>query len=117
MNVYLNTELVGKPEKAPNGAIQFEYAKVWIEKGYAISLSLPLSKKAFKGTEVSFYFDNLLPDNEKIRDTIAQKFKAESTSQFDLLYAIGKECVGALSFFDENMTPDFSKKNFSKDSY
>ena len=110
LNVYLHTELVGKLEKAPNGAIQFEYAKEWIEKGYAISLSLPLSKKAFKGAEVSFYFDNLLPDNEKIRDAIAQKFKAESTSQFDLLYAIGRECVGALSFFDENITPDFSKK-------
>ena len=110
LNVYLYSELVGKLEKEPDGAIRFEYSYEWIEKGFAISLSLPLANKIFKGTQASFYFDNLLPDNENILNNIAQKFKAESTRQFDLLNAIGKECVGALSFFDESITPTFAKK-------
>lgn len=110
LNVYLNSELVGKLEKESNGAIQFEYAPEWIEKGFAISLSLPLANRVFKGAEASFYFDNLLPDNENILNAIAQKFKAESIKQFDLLHAIGRECVGALSFFEEGITPEFTKK-------
>lgn len=110
LDVYLNSNLVGKLRKANNGAIEFEYVQDWIEQGFAVSLSLPLANRIFKGSEASFYFDNLLPDNENILNAIAQKFKAESIKQFDLLHAIGKECVGALSFFEEGVVPEFAKK-------
>ena len=110
LNVFLNQEHIGLLIKETNGAIEFRYSEAWIEKGFAISLSLPLADKNFSGDKASFYFDNLLPDSKKILEAIATKFGAESTGQFDLLHAVGRECVGALSFFDEEEDPKFIKK-------
>jgi serine/threonine-protein kinase HipA len=111
LDVYLNEKHVGTLIKQTNGAIEFRYDNQWVEDGFGISLSLPLSDKIFKGDKASFYFDNLLPDNKNILETIARKFGAESIRQFDILHAVGKDCVGALSFFDkEEEVPSFTRK-------
>jgi serine/threonine-protein kinase HipA len=104
LKVYLNNIQVGLLVKQTSGAIEFRYVDEWIKEGFPISLSLPLSEKVFRGDKASFYFDNLLPDNRKILEAIAAKFKAESTRQFDILHTVGKDCVGALSFIDEEET-------------
>ncbi|MGE3609138.1 MAG: HipA domain-containing protein [Bacteriovoracaceae bacterium] len=101
LKVFLNDKEVGQLIKQANGAIEFCYSDKWVEEGYAISLSLPLAERVFRGEKASFYFDNLLSDNKKILELIAKKFQAESTKQFDILHSIGKDCVGALSFYDE----------------
>ncbi|MBC75164.1 MAG: hypothetical protein CME64_04045 [Halobacteriovoraceae bacterium] len=101
LNIFLNTILVGKLTKASNGEISFRYDNDWIVNGFEISRSLPLQEQAYKGEVVSRYFDNLLPDNEEIKALVATKFGAESTRSFDLLTAIGRDCVGALSFLPE----------------
>lgn len=110
LNVFLNSSHIGILTKQSSGAITFRYTDEWVENGYKISLSLPLADKFFSGEKASFYFDNLLPDNKSILEAIARKFGAKSIKQFDLLHKIGKECVGALSFFDEAETPHFTKK-------
>ena len=61
-----------------------------------------MQENEYRGEVVSRYFDNLLPDNDEIKKIIATKFGAESTRSFDLLSAIGRDCVGALSFLPEN---------------
>jgi serine/threonine-protein kinase HipA len=51
---------------------------------------------AYEGAQVYNFFDNLLPDNERIRARIQAKFKISSSHPFDLLSAIGADCVGAI---------------------
>jgi serine/threonine-protein kinase HipA len=111
LHVFLSSHFVGTLSRHPNGAIEFAYSENWINTGFSISLSLPLLKKKFVGEEASFYFDNLLPDNKTILLAIAQKFKTKSEKQFDILQAIGRDCIGALSFYDEPMDKiDFLNK-------
>lgn len=45
---------------------------------------------------VAHYFDNLLPDNPRIRERNARRFKLRAGDAFTLLQAIGRDCVGAV---------------------
>ncbi len=115
LNVYLNGAKVGNLKKDPLGLISFNYSKEWIKEGFAISHSLPIQEQEYKGEIVARYFDNLLPDNDDIKKLVAQKFGAESTRPFDILEAIGRDCVGALSFIGEGIEePPMFEMNYSK---
>ncbi len=70
-----------------------------------MSISLPLRDDHFVGAQVTAVFDNLLPDNEPIRNRVAQRVGAAGTDAFSLLYEIGRDCVGALQFFPEGINP------------
>ncbi len=74
--------------------MSFQYAQGWLDANDAqpVSLSLPLHSKIHEGDQVYNFFDNLLPDSQGIRARIQI-----STSQpFDLLRAIGADCVGTI---------------------
>jgi serine/threonine-protein kinase HipA len=60
-------------------------------------LSLPINFDgvALKGDKVGFFFDNLLPDSQAIRQRVRAHFHTRSGDAFDLLAAIGRDCVGA----------------------
>jgi serine/threonine-protein kinase HipA len=70
-------------------------------------LSLPFNIKndPTKGEKVAHYFEGLLPDSDAIRKRVAARFKTGSTEAFDLLAAIGRDCVGALQLMPEGETP------------
>ena len=88
LSVALNGRLVGVLDRTPNGAISFAYAPEWLEdehRAIPVSLSLPLREHRYTGTDVSAYFDNLLPDNDQIRRKVAEKVGAEGTDVFNLL--------------------------------
>lgn len=51
------------------------------------------------------FFDNLLPDSEAIRLRIASRYRTESAEAFDLLQAIGRDCVGAGQLLGEDEEP------------
>ena len=106
LKVSLNGIKVGELVKGSANEISFSYDESWLEIGFAISRSLPLQEASYKGEIVSRYFDNLLPDNDKIKELVADKFAAESTDSFDLLGVIGLDCVGALSFIPEGQQLD-----------
>jgi serine/threonine-protein kinase HipA len=103
LDVRMNGRLVGFLHKLPSGAMTFQYADEWLEISQArpISLSLPLRALAYKGAQIYNFFDNLLPDNERIRARIQAKFKISSSHPFDLLSAIGADCVGAIQLGPE----------------
>lgn len=105
LDVYLNHVHIGALKRSSSGLIEFSYTNAWLEAGFAISLSLPLQEESFKGEVVTRFFDNLLPDNDEIKKSVATKLGAESTRPFDMLEVIGRECVGALSFHPEGFTP------------
>lgn len=84
------------------GALSFEYDKSWIERkgSRALSQSLPMGA-SLDNQAVEAYFDNLLPDNINIRRNIVSRLGARSTSIFDLLESIGRDCVGSIALSQE----------------
>jgi serine/threonine-protein kinase HipA len=108
LSVLMNGHAVGALKKTSQNKLSFTYTQSWLDTPGArpISLSLPLLNKPFKTHHVQDFFDNLLPDNPKIRSRIQTKFKLKSNHPFDLLAAIGKECTGALQIIS-GRTPVF----------
>lgn len=75
-----------------------------------MSLPFNLQNLPVKGEKVANYFDNLLPDSDAIRRRVAERFRTGSTEPFDLLKAVGRDCVGAAQILDEEETPtDFDR--------
>ena len=112
LNVLLNNRLVGRLERETSGAIQFQYDKSWLERdnNLTVSHSLPLRTTAYRGAPVVAVFENLLPDNERVRLRLAERTGAEGTDAYSLLERIGKDCVGALQFLPDDMTADASSR-------
>lgn len=107
LDIYVGTSCVGTYTRAPSGATAFRYTLDWLasDRAFPISLSMPLSDKAWTGDAASAYFDGLLPDDQKMRETIAAREQADSAGTFDLLASIGRDCVGALRFVREGEDP------------
>lgn len=108
LNVYLNSRLVGRLQRAASGAIDFQYDAKWLswESAIPVSLSLPLREDRFIGDRVVAVFDNLLPDNDGIRRRLAETTGAEGDDAYSLLTTIGRDCVGGLQFLPDGETPE-----------
>lgn len=91
------------------GDVELQYHPSWVEseEGRPLSLSLPftLDNLPIKGDAVRYYFDNLLPDSEPIRQRIQSRYHTKSRDPFDLLFAIGRECVGAVQLLPPDEEP------------
>ena len=70
----LNGRLVGDLDKAPSGAVSFQYDPSWLDWDHAfpISLSLPWTEGPYRGAPVTAVFDNLLPDIEPLRRRVGE---------------------------------------------
>ncbi len=108
---YMNGEKVGKLTRAAGGRLEFSYDKSWLESssGRPLSLSMPLAEQVYADDRVENYFDNLLPDSQPIRNRIQRHFGASSNSGFDLLWHVGRDCVGALQLIPEDQQVDVVK--------
>jgi len=110
LDIWMNGEHVGKWTRS--GSEQsFRYVESYLRDPNArpLSLSLPLGlvSKEIIGPEVASFFDNLLPDNADIRKRIQRRYGLSSSSPFDLLSEIGRDCVGALQILPEgSIVPD-----------
>ena len=100
MNVLLNGRLVGTLRMDHSGAISFVYDPDWLtwQHTLPISLSLPQREQPHVGLPVIAYLENLLPDNQVVRDRIAAKVQADGADAYHLLEKLGRDCVGALQF-------------------
>lgn len=69
------------------GQLSFQYKNEWLTSSLArpISLSLPLQEAPHRGEKTHAYFENLLPDNDAIRQQIVERLGATSRHPFDLL--------------------------------
>src|SRR3984957_2634953 len=104
----MNGRYVGAWQQVRGGRDRFSYDRDWISdpQSRALSLSLPMpSDAAITSIAVGFYFDNLLPDSQGIRDRIQTRFATRSANTFDLLEAIGRDCVGAVQLLPEGEEP------------
>ncbi|OGU02018.1 MAG: serine/threonine protein kinase [Geobacteraceae bacterium GWC2_55_20] len=107
LNISINGEKVGSLSFSSTGRMQLVYDPSWLasENSRPLSLSLPLGQHPLAGTAVECFFDNLLPDNDAIRRRIQARFGAASDRCFDLLWHIGRDCVGALQLLPETEEP------------
>lgn len=116
--VWMNGERVGLWSAPPGRPQTFHYDEAWLgsESRRVLSLSLPftLGNEPLRGPVVANYFENLLPDNQQIRRRIETRFSADSGSAFDLLSAIGRDCVGAVQLLPVGQTHLDVKKIQSK---
>ena len=107
--VWMNGERVGTWSLPARGPQQFSYAESWLRslQFRPLSLSLPtgLGATTLKGNAVESWFDNLLPDSDAIRRRAQARFQAASTSAFDLLAAVGRDCAGAVQLLPPDQEP------------
>lgn len=107
LTIFINGEKVGSLSFGTTGRLQLVYARSWLdsENSRPLSLSLPLGEHPLQGTVVEYFFDNMLPDNDAIRKRIQARFGAVSDRCFDLLWHIGRDCVGAIQLLPESELP------------
>lgn len=109
LNVWMNGAYVGVWATSRNGVQTFRYDPQWTTSNAAraLSLSLPITagNAEHRGDAVANYFENLLPDSTAIRTRLSTRFKTKTTAAFDLLAAIGRDCVGAVQILPQNMQP------------
>jgi serine/threonine-protein kinase HipA len=90
--------------------MEFAYDATWAasEQARPLSLSLPMNLDGIpiRGDQVGFFFDNLLPDSDVIRQRIRARFHTRSGDAFDLLEAVGRDCVGAIQLLPEGIVPE-----------
>ena len=107
--VWMNGERVGTWTLPARGDQTFTYAESWLRSSQfrPLSLSLPagFGTSTLSGDAVESWFDNLLPDSEVIRRRAQTRFQTASTSAFDLLAAIGRDCAGAVQLLPPDQEP------------
>jgi len=105
--VWMNGELVATWTRT-RGSDALTYEQSWFEspRGRPLSLSLPFTPtRRIAGDVVGNYFDNLLPDAKAIRDRLGRRFRVRPNDAFELLTAIGRDCVGAVQLLPPGMDP------------
>ena len=90
--------------------MELRYEDSWLTSPSArpLSLSLPLplvGNEPLRGDRVEHFFENLLPDSGAIRRRLAQRYSSGSEDTFDLLAAIGRDCVGAVQLLPVDEPP------------
>jgi serine/threonine-protein kinase HipA len=109
LDVWMNGERVGTWSVSPRQGHAFGYAQEWLTnpRRRPISLSLPLARGTdfFRGEVVEAWFDNLLPDSREIRTRIARRHGVSPAHAFQLLEAIGRDCVGAVQLLPAGSPP------------
>lgn len=105
--IYMNGEFVATVKHTPSKDLTLQYEPTWFasENCRPISISLPLSRRAITGAAVSNFFDNLLPDSKNVRRVLKRELSADSTNSLDLLYHLGRDCIGAIQLLAEHPPP------------
>src|SRR5262245_56602370 len=108
LDVWMNGQHVGVWRQIRDGRDQFVYDATWLEDPQfrLLSLSLPVTaSREITSPLVRHYFDNLLPDNPRIRERMRNRYRTRSADAFDLLEAVGRDCVGAVQLTPEGEEP------------
>jgi serine/threonine-protein kinase HipA len=110
LSIWANGERVATWTAASRRPMELQYDAAWLDSTAArpLSLSLPLpmvGNEPLRGEMVRHFFENLLPDSGAIRRRLAQRYTAGSEDPFDLLSALGRDCVGAIQLLGPDEEP------------
>ncbi|VWB81604.1 toxin HipA [Burkholderia lata] len=109
LSIWANGQRVGTWRIPARGDMELLYDTGWKQSpvGRPLSLSLPfgVGDAPLRGERINHYFDNLLPDSDVIRRRLAARFGTVTTEPFDLLAALGRDCVGAVQLLGEHDVP------------
>ncbi len=99
LDVYLHRKSVGRLIQDDHGLLLFEYDENWLNSpdAIALSISLPLRKRQFRGKECKGFFSGILPEESKRRQ-IAKNLGISARNDYSMLEQIGGECAGAVTF-------------------
>ena len=101
-HVWYGRRLVGALRADDEGRLRFSYDGAWTRDGFPISVRLPLET----GAEVHAhsFFEGLLPEG-RARGRICRQLKIAEDDDARLLFAIGRDCAGALSVLPGDEEP------------
>jgi serine/threonine-protein kinase HipA len=108
LEVWMNGRHVAVWRQIRGDRDQLVYDPAWLNDPQfrVLSLSLPVTaSREITSVEVRNYFDNLLPDDTRIRERLRTRYRTRSAETFDLLEAIGRDCVGAVQLMPEGHAP------------
>jgi serine/threonine-protein kinase HipA len=82
------------------GKLTFSYNETWraSRDSYPLSLSMPLTAKDHPHSAIEPFIWGLLPDNDQVLRSWAQKFQTSPRNAFDLIGYVGEDCAGAVQF-------------------
>ncbi len=110
LDVWMNGEYVGAWFWTRTGVPALRYDEAWLRspnvRALSLSLPIPAGAKELRGPAVESYFDNLLPDSDRIRERLRRRFGATGTGAAELLAAIGRDCVGAVQLLPAGEAPE-----------
>ncbi len=102
-NVWYQMSRVGTLRESDNNRLQFTYDHAWIDTGFPISLTLPLSI-GDEEVEAHDFFTALLPEGQA-RLRVVRQQRLSQDDDVALLYAIGRDCAGALTILPADAPP------------
>lgn len=104
--VYLHDRLAGRLVEDENG-FTFTYDADYqaLPDAAAISLTLPLTEKAYRDTVLFPFFDGLIPEGWLL-DIAERSWKINQRDRMSLLLACCKDCIGAVSVVPDEETEE-----------
>lgn len=112
LNVFLNDKHIGILEKDGYGGVNFQYSN---NTHRILSLSLPIQNEPFENKKCRGFFNGLLPESEHTRIAIGKKYRINPKNDFSILEAIGYDCAGAVSFFEDEKIPKYLQESYEID--
>lgn len=108
--VLLRGQIVGDWSRNHLGQYTFSYRENYRSTGrIPLSPALPISDTRFGHQAVAAYVEGLLPENPEVRAVWASELKTSETA-FDLLAAMGRDCVGAVQFAHEDALDELAQR-------
>ena len=95
----MQNQVVGKISIDRDENYYFEYDKIWVEKGFAISPHLPFNG-TYSSSTIKRFLENLIPEGKGLED-IAYFTRISKNNTFAIMHSIGYDTAGAL-FFGED---------------
>jgi serine/threonine-protein kinase HipA len=95
----MQNQVVGKISIDRDENYYFEYDKIWVEKGFAISPNLVFNG-TYSSSTIKRFLENLIPEGEGLED-IAYFTRISRNNTFAIMHSIGYDTAGAL-FFGED---------------
>ncbi len=98
LKVLLTDKEIGEVTQRANGSYRFEYGAEWQRnpRHIPLSRSIPLQQQRHGVRPITNFMWGLLPDNERILDGWAKRFRVSARNPFALLSAVGEDCPGAV---------------------